>query len=222
MPRDYYTKTANDVATDVKRIFGDEALVELQATDLLRWTNAAQREVASSHTVLKGKASHNLVANQSLYTIPLDSPIAQVQGVHVEGRPLRGISFQEAQETLLREDPELKAAYTDKFTRVWYEWDGDLYIYPAPDKDVENGLELFYIAYPTNLSTLSQTLSIPDRFYNQIVDYVLSQAYRLDENWQATAYQDARFRDSMNRHLAKEDIVDVQFYPTKVVLPEDE
>ena len=60
------------------------------------------------------------------------------------------------------------------------------------------------------------------RFYNQIVDYVLAQAYRLDENWQATAYQDARFRDSMNRHLAKEDIVDSQFYPTKVVLPEDE
>jgi hypothetical protein len=44
----------------------------------------------------------------------------------------------------------------------------------------------------------------------------------LDENWQATAYQDARFRDSMNRHLAQEDIIDVQFYPTKVVLPEDE
>jgi len=222
MPRDYYTKTADDVATDVKRIFGDEALVELQATDLVRWINAAQREISSSNTVLRGKASHNLVAAQSLYTVPLDSPVAQIQGVHVEGKPLRGISFQEAQETILRSDPDLLKGQTDKFTRVWYEWDGDLYIYPAPAKDVTNGLELFYIAYPANITTLSQVLGIPDRFYNQVVDYVLAQAYRLDENWQATAYQDARFRDSMNRHLAKEDIVDVQFYPTKVVLPEDE
>ena len=78
MPRDYYTRTGDDVATDVKRIFGDEALVELKNTDLLRWTNAAQREIASSHTVLKGKASHNLVEgnlspNLSLHVSPLIS-----------------------------------------------------------------------------------------------------------------------------------------------------
>lgn len=219
MPRDYYTKTGEDVATDVKRIFGDDALVELQATDLLRWVNAAQREVASSHTVLRGKASHNLVAEQSLYEIPLSAPIAQIQGVHVEGKPLKGVSFQSAQETIMQSDPELKASGEPK---IWYEWDGDLYIYPAPEADKESGLELFYLAYPTNLTLLTQALTVPDRFYNQIVDYVLAQAYRLDENWQATAYQDARFRDSMNRHLAKEDITDNQFYPTKVVLPEDE
>lgn len=219
MPRDYYTKTGNDVATDVKRIFGDEALVELQSADLLRWTNAAQREIAASHTVLRGKASHNLIAGQVLYEIPLSAPIAQIQGVHVEGKPLKGVSFQMAQENIMQNDPELDAQGEP---RIWYEWDGDLYIYPAPEENKTNGLELFYLAYPANLVALGDTLSVPDRFYNQIVDYVLAQAYRLDENWQATAYQDARFRDSMNRHLAKEDILDSQFYPTKVVLPEDE
>lgn len=219
MPRDYYTKTADDVATDVKRIFGDEALVELKNTDLLRWINAAQREVSTSNTALKGKASHNLVEGQTLYTLPLDSPVQSVVGVHVDGIPLRGVSFQSAQESVLRDDPEQDSTGAPK---IWYEWDGDLYIYPAPAESKTDALELYYIAYPTNLTSLSQTLSVPDRFYNQVVDYVLAQAYRLDENWQATAYQDARFRDSMNRHLAKEDIVDAQFYPTKVVLPEDE
>lgn len=219
MPRDYYTKTGEDVATDVKRIFGDEALVELKSTDLLRWVNAAQREVASSNTVLRGKASHDIVAGQALYEIPLSAPIAQIEGVHVEGIPLKGVSFSTAQETILRNDPELEAAGQPK---IWYEWDGDLYLYPAPEASVSDGLTLYYIAYPSTLTSLTQTLSVPDRFYNQLVDYALAQAYRLDENWQATAYQDARFRDSMNRHLAKEDIVDAQFYPTKVVLPEDE
>jgi hypothetical protein len=219
MPRDFYTRTADEVATEVKRIFGDEALVELKSSDLLRWINAAQREIATSHKTLKGKASHNLVAGQTVYPIPLDSPVSQVQGVHIEGKPLRAVSFQSAQESILQDDPELDAEGEPK---VWYEWDGDLYIYPSSDKSVTDGMELFYIAYPQNLTSLIQNLQVPDRFYNQIVDYALAQAYRLDENWQATAYQDARFRDSMNRHLAQEDIIDVQFYPTKVVLPEDE
>lgn len=219
MPRDLYTRTGDDVAQDVKRIFGDESLVELKSADLLRWTNAAQREIASSHKALRGKALHNIVTGQTLYEIPSNSPVYQIQGVHVEGKPLRGVAFQTAQESILQDDPELEAKGEPK---IWYEWDGDLYIYPSSDKDIENGMELFYIAYPQNLTALSQTLQVPDRFYNQIVDYVLAQAYRLDENWQATAYQDARFRDSMNRHLAQEDIIDAQFYPTKVVLPEDE
>lgn len=219
MPRDFYTRTADEVALDVKRIFGDESLVELKASDLLRWTNAAQREIASSHKALRGKASHNLVAGQSVYVIPSNSPVSQIEGVHIEGKPLRGISFQFAQERILQDDPELDSKGEPKF---WYEWDGDLYIHPAPETDVTDGMELFYVAYPQNLTSAIQNLQVPDRFYNQIVDYVLAQAYRLDENWQATAYQDARFRDSMNRHLAQEDIVDAQFYPTKVVLPEDE
>lgn len=219
MPRETYTRTGDEVALDVKRIFGDEALIELKSADLLRWTNAAQREVASSHKVLKGTATNNLVAGQTLYEIPTNSPVYQLQGVHVEGKPLKATSFQSAQETILQDDPDLTASGEPK---IWYEWDGDLYIYPASDKDVTGGLVLFYIAYPQNLTQLSDPLQVPDRFYNQIVDYVLAQAYRLDENWQATAYQDQRFRDSMNRHLAQEDIVDSQFYPTKVVLPEDE
>ena len=81
---------------------------------------------------------------------------------------------------------------------------------------------MFYIGYPTNITALTDALQVPDRFYNQIVDYVLGQAYRLDENWQASQYQDQRFRDSMNRHLAKENTIDSNYYPTKVVLPEDE
>lgn len=219
MPRESYTRTGDEVALDVKRIFGDEALVELKGSDLLRWVNAAQREIASSHKALKGTATHTLAQGQTLFVIPSNSPVYQIEGVHVEGKPLEPVSFQMAQETILKDDPDREASGEPK---IWYEWDGDLYIYPASDKELENGLTLYFTSYPTNLVSLAEALKVPDRFYNQVVDYVLAQAYRLDENWQATAYQDARFRDSMNRHLAQEDIVSNQYYPTKTVLPEDE
>lgn len=219
MPRETYTRTGTEVADDVKRIFGDEALVELKSTDLLRWTNAAQREIASSNQTLKGLATRDILAGQTLFVLGTDSPVYQIQGIHVEGKPLKPVSFQAAQETVNTNDPEMDAEGEPK---IWYEWAGDVYIYPASDRDITDGMSLYYIAYPSGLNALSDTLQVPDRFYNQVVDYVLAQAYRLDENWQAMSYQDQRFRDSMNRHMVNENVVDVNLYPTKVVLPEDE
>ena len=219
MPRESYTRTANEVADDVKRIFGDEALVELKNTDLLRWINAAQREIASSNQTMKGSASSSVVKGQTLYSLPGNSPVYQIQGIHYKGTPLKPISFQAAQESINSDDPDMEATGDPK---IWYEWDGDIYIYPSANEDGVDALTLYYIAYPQNLTTLTETLQVPDRFYNQVTDYVLGQAYRLDENWQATSYQDQRFRDSMNRHQTQENVVDVNFYPTKVVLPEDE
>lgn len=219
MPRESYTRTANEVAEDVKRIFGDEALVELKSVDLLRWINAAQREIATSNQSLKGSATSDIVKGQTLYALPSNSPVYQIQGIHYKGVPLKAITFQSAQETINPDDPEMEATGDPK---VWYEWDGDIYIYPSANEDGVGALTLYYIAYPQNLTALTENLQVPDRFYNQVMDYVLGQAYRLDENWQAMSYQDQRFRDSMNRHMTQENVVDVNFYPTKIVLPEDE
>lgn len=218
MPRETYTRTANDVAEDVKRIFGDESLVELKNSDLIRWIGAAQREVATSHETIKGTLSHDVIAGQNSYG-NLPSVVHQIQAINYDGTPLKPVTFQAAQETIVSNDPDMDATGDPK---IWYEWDGDIFVYPSPNETKTSALTVFYQGYPTNVTTLTETLQVPDRFYNQIVDYVLGQAYRLDENWQASQYQDQRFRDSMNRHLAKENIVDSNYYPTKVVLPEDE
>jgi hypothetical protein len=218
MPRETYTRTANEVAEDVKRIFGDESLVELKNNDLIRWISAAEREVASSHEVIKGSVSHDVAAGVNAFT-NLPSIIHQIQAIHYDGTPLKPVSFQSAQETIVSNDPDIAAEGEPK---IWYEWDGDIFVYPTPDKDLVDGLKLFYIGFPEPIVLLTDSLHVPDRFYNQIVDYVLGQAYRLDENWQASSYQDQRFRDSMNRQLAKENVIESNFYATKVVLPEDE
>ena len=219
MPRETYTRTAQQVATEVTRIFGDDSLIEITNADLLRWVNMGQREIASSNKTIKASATRDVVAGQKLYVIPPEIPIYQIQALFVDGLPVKPMSFQMAQEMIQSDDPSVKYIGQPK---IWYEWDGDLYIYPAAEKDITAGLTIYYIQQPTDLATLADALQIPDRFFNQIVDYVLSQAYRLDENWQATQYQDARFRDSMNRIAGQEDIVDQEYYPMKTVLTEDE
>jgi hypothetical protein len=219
MPRETYTRTGQEVANEVVRIFGDDSLIEITNVDLLRWINMAQREIAAANKTIKASATRNIVAGQKLYVIPSNIPIYQIQALFVDGIPLRPTSFQAAQEMIQSDDPNVIFIGQPK---IWYEWDGDLYIYPAPEKDITDGLSIYYIQQPNDLANLAATLQVPDRFYNQIVDYVLGQAYRLDENWQGTQYQDARFRDSMNRIVGQEDTVDQQFYPMKTVLSEDE
>jgi len=219
MPRETYTRTAQEVATEVTRIFGDDSLIEITNADLLRWINMAQREIASANKTIKSSATRDLVTEQQLYVIPRNIPIYQIQALFANGLPVKPVSFQMAQEMIQSDDPSIKYIGQPK---IWYEWDGDLYLHPASDKDVVGGLVIYYIQQPEDLASLSDAIQVPDRFYNQIVDYVLSQAYRLDENWAATQYQDARFRDSMNRIVGQEDLVDQEYYPTKTVLSEDE
>lgn len=218
MPRETYTRTVQQVATEVTRIFGDDSLIEITNADLLRWVNMAQAEIASVNKTIKASATRDVTAAQTLYVIPSEIPIYQIQALMIDGVPLKPVSFQAAQEIIQSDDPKVKYIGQPK---IWYEWDNDIYIFPAAEKDITAGLTIYYIGVPGQLTSMDSTLSIPDRFYNQAVDYVLSQAYRLDENWQATQYQDARFRDSMNRIAGQEDIVDQQAYPVKTVLEED-
>jgi hypothetical protein len=218
VPRETYTRTVQQVATEVTRIFGDDSLIEITNADLLRWVNMAQAEIASVNKTIKASATRDVTAAQTLYVIPSEIPIYQIQALMIDGVPLKPVSFQAAQEIIQSDDPKVKYIGQPK---IWYEWDNDIYIFPAAEKDITAGLTIYYIGVPGQLTSMDSTLSVPDRFYNQTVDYVLSQAYRLDENWQATQYQDARFRDSMNRIAGQEDIVDQQAYPVKTVLEED-
>ena len=148
MPRELYTHTANDVATEVKRIFGDESLVELKTTDLIRWINAAQREIATSHETVKGTLQHDVVAGQTLYA-NLPANVHQIQAILYDGTPLKPTTFQAAQSDILEIDPELDLKGDPKY---WYEWDGDIFIYPAAQEDKTNALTVYYLGYPPNLS----------------------------------------------------------------------
>jgi len=88
MPRETYTRTGQEVANEVVRIFGDDSLIEITNVDLLRWINMAQREIAAANKTIKASATRNIVAGQKLYVIPSNIPIYQIQALFVDGIPL--------------------------------------------------------------------------------------------------------------------------------------
>lgn len=168
--------TGADVAANVKRSFGDEAGVQITDDDILRWVNSAVREINGKNKVLKIKASATL--NQGAYDYSTSGlNIFQVQTLHIEGRPLPSRSFQEAEEYILKRDPN---GSTTGRPQLWYSWGENIYFWPMPEKNYD--MSLYFIGEPTPLASITETIPLPDQYFNRIVEYVMAQAYELDED----------------------------------------
>lgn len=216
----YYnaTYTGSDVATEVKRTFGDEAGVQITDADIIRWIDRGQLEILKNTQILRATSTSDLFAGQSVYS--LDAlRILKIQAIHANGAPLTYISFQEAEKYIISVDPNNDASGQPQ---VWTEWAGNIHIYPASSQDVTNGLSIFYLPAPIKLTALADTLSIPDAYYNNLIDFVLSKAYELDEDPQNSQFKLGQFAQGLDGMANEENIPQVAYYPVITVLPEDE
>jgi hypothetical protein len=192
------TRKVAEVMLDVKRQFGDESGVQLEESDLVRWITNAQDQINYQNRVLKSTASIPSVVGQSVYTFPA-SQVLQIESLHYKGVRIRNMTFAQAEETLIGVDPE---AVGDP--QFWYEWGGTFTLWPAPD--TTDTLTIYYTALvqPVPTSWDSDTLlSLPDKYYNDIVSFVLQQAYEMDEDWQASGAKAEQFKQSVD--LKQED-----------------
>ena len=206
-----------DIAAYVKNIFGDEAAVQITDNDILRWTNAAQRELASRNDILRGTATATVTSGVSEYDIS-GLNIQKIHSIYVNGRPVDNRSFQHAEEYIIGNDPDR----TRKGQPImWYKWGNTINFWPAPDNTVVDGIKIYYIAAPAVIETVNGVLEIPDEYYNRVVEYVMSQAYELDENAEASMVKLQQFSDGLSRMAGVHDRPEFETYPTITILPED-
>lgn len=218
MPAEIFTRTGTEVANAVKRQFGDPDGRQITDSDILNWINSAQQDIVSQNPILKDAANTNVVSGQDLYTYPSEK-IQYIEALHYDGVPLEYYSFQEAQTYILgNPDNDIVA---DVKPSIWYERAGNIYLYPKPLENVTDGLRLFFVRQPDNLATLSETLKVPDRYFQRVVDLVLARAYQLDENWEAAQYKQAEFVNAMNLLANQENATQVNSYPTNTPRIED-
>lgn len=208
----------SDVERYLKRTFGDESQVQLTDEDIYRWINAAQREILVTNKILKKLASTNLVAGTSEYQFPsLD--ILEVQAIHVDGTKMQFYSFQEAEDYIIENDPQRSATGSPS---LWYEWAGVFYLYPTPSSDITDGIKIYYVDAPSKVSSLTDELSVPDSFFNRVVEYCLGQAYEMDENTSDSQYKMAQFAQGLDTMANQEVMTHADSYPRITVLPEDD
>lgn len=218
MPAEEFSYTGDDVAFRVRSSFGDFSGAQLSDAAILSWINDGQREIVNSNTLLRATKYANIVANQQDYTFPNDKVLA-IEAVYVDGYPVQNVSPQAAREYILKLDPSLLLDAVRP--ELWYERAGVITIYPVPRQSITNGLKLEYLKYPVSLSTLSGTLGIPDRYFNELVTYVTSQALEADENYDAASYKLRQFRDGLDRLNLKDNLSQIDLYQSILPDPDD-
>lgn len=198
MPVDIITKSSADVISDVQRAFGDESGFQITTSDIIRWINNAQLEVAMRNPeILPAVAFTNSTAGQTDYPLLANVPtVLTLQSVHYRNRPVKNIPFQEAEIYLMKGDDVQNPTGAPIF---WYERAGVVTFYPGTPDTLTNSIKFFYQSKPTVITTASQTLGLPDLYYNAIVDFCLEQAYLLDENAQLASVAGNKFDQAVAR-----------------------
>lgn len=218
MPLERKTKTVQNVADSVKRQFGDESGVQVTDSDIIRWVNDAQNEiVVKNPEVNAGMVTVNVTANQTLYPLLANVPdMLVIHSIHFRGEYLNNISFMEAQQTIIRSDD----TQTDSKPSFWYEYAGTVNLWPKPSTTIAAGLTIFYSKVPTLITTLGQTLSVPDTYFKAVIDFCLTQAHEMDDNFQASNVKQQQFETALQVQANRTHAQDTM-YPTIVMLPED-
>jgi hypothetical protein len=125
-------------------------------------------------------------------------------------------NFNEAQDYITRNDP-LKTQHA--FPIFWYEWAGTIFFYPVPDKVY--AIKVLYHKTPMLLVNASDKLNVPDNYFNRILEYVMSQAYELDEQFEAAGTKGAQFENKLLSMSLDEAYVNIDTYPMITVMAED-
>ena len=217
MPAEEFSYVGNDVSLRVRSQFGDTSGAQLSDAAILLWINDGQREIVNSNPVLRATKLTDLVAGQSDYSFPNDK-VLLIEAIYVDNFPIMNVTPQAAREYIMTADPDkLQKSETPE---VWYERAGILTFFPVPNKSIANGIKLEYIKNPTSLTALTSAVNVPDRYFNELVNYVIGQALEMDENYDAASYKQRQFRDGLDRLSNKENITQSALYES--VLPDSD
>lgn len=220
MPAESFTYTTFDVYERVRTLFGDTSGAQITDQMVVRWINDGQQEIVNNNPILKDTKYSNIVAGQAEYTFPNDK-VQYIEAIYVDGRPIQPLSPEAYRQYILADDPRQIAK--QDIPDVWYERNGVLTFYPTPDKNFTNGLKLEYVKMPDKVTYIStsQELSIPDRYLNELVNYVMTQALELDENFSAADYKRNQFREGLDRQSQRENVTQIASYPQIMPDPDD-
>ena len=180
------TKTVQDMISDVERSFGDTAKVQLFDTDIIRWINSGQMEIISKNPVLKKIAVTPTFKDVGIYDIPPDC--IQMEMIQVDNVILKAVSWEEVR-NVTYEGANSGAPQT------WAIYANKIFMWPSPS--VDGTVQIFYACRPPDVTSAGSYLSIPDRYFDRLKEYVMSRAYEMDEDWTAHQVQRDQFEANL-------------------------
>lgn len=204
------SRTVQNVIDHVKRQFGDESGVQVTDTDLIRWVNDGILEIATKNRILRAKATTDLLTGVSEYDLIAENVI-EIDSIHVNNIRVPFMGFLDAEELIYSEDPH---RVQEGQPKIWYDYAGKLYFWPIPDETVTDGITIFFVKAPASVVATTDTLTIPDKYYSILVQYVVAQAYEMDEDWDASSNKLQQVNQGLLEKSEEEVNIHMQTYPT--------
>lgn len=205
MPMGTSTKTVADVIAFTKRQFGDESGVQITDADIIRWVNQGQMEIVNKNPMIQATASTNSFAGQAAYSVPVD--IIHIESILFDEVLLQGMSYERALSDIGSAQSQSGTPY------LWYTWRDIIYLWPVPDSAKQ--IQVNYSREPTPVASTTDKLSVPDRYFDRVCEYVNSKAYELDEDWQAHGVQRQSFEDKLLEDTNAQLVINGAFFVAK-------
>jgi len=203
------TRTFGELSRAVQRAFGDESGVQLEDQDIIDFANQGLTEIVAENAILKTRGQITTTPGQREYTFP-DIKIARIEFLHHDKVLLPAVPFQDAQERLLEIDRNQDAEGTPQW---WYSYGDTFWLWPTPVDS--KTVEVFFVRYPDTLSgDLEQTLGVPDKWFNPLRDYILKQAYEMDQDWEAAGVKNQQFQQALQSQAEEESQSQFGEFPT--------
>lgn len=213
----------SDVIMRVRRIFGDEAAVQVTDDDIIRWVNDAQYEIVKNNDSALQKTDFvSLVNGQSTYVLPTDLLLLRsLRFKYTDMLSYSALRFKNMQEFDDSIDGWDGAVYLSAPPCFFTMYEGKAILFPTPDQSVTNGLKVLYSQKPTDVVLTSDTLTLPLIYHNTIVTYCLWQASLLDDVNESAVMYKGTFQDDATRLTTNKTSDPVEKYHTITVLEDD-
>src|SRR5687768_3646573 len=118
----------SDVITRVQRQFGDEASVQIDQADIIRWINDVAKEIAVQNDLGQATATQNSVVGQNLYTVPAN--MLAIRSIYYDSLKLDFFTRAEYDQYINANDPKETSSGTPI---IYTRHVDDLLLYPKPD-----------------------------------------------------------------------------------------
>jgi hypothetical protein len=209
-----YSYTGSQLAAEVKSQFGDTGNVQVNDTLILRWINNGQRDIAKSNPWNEQVFVTNLLADQAVYDLDTLMGAERVQSyssIVADNQVLQVIPWAEYLSTIAGRPLPSSA---DRDVLYASEYGGKLTVWPTPASSIVSGLTIYYVAWPADLTAIGDPLTVPDRFYNALSDYVFARALQLDENFEAAAALQESHDRAVAAEMQRDKMDPTDYYPS--------
>lgn len=194
-----------EIATRVKRTFGDESGAEIEDADIIRWVNDAQLDIVrKTHCLSKSATTASVIGTPES---PLPADFLLSRELKFGGRMLSSIPLEEFNYRYPNREEEDPTGTPEYFTVRGR----NFLLYPAPD--TVGDIVAFYVARPTLLTTVSEVPEIPIDFHEALVKFALMRAKELDEDWQAAERFQGQYNEDVSLSRSDTQWPDASTYP---------